>query len=155
MHNIRQLEEDAMFLFAKKEFVATKNLQMLEKTSSSINPVAKISCEYTRTKHQSRKAINSHFDKDMETTCLICVGAKVTLRNKNFYPRWRLFNGARGTVIKIAYAKGKTPNNGDMPEYIIVDFPHYSGPAYFTNHPTVSDILFQLFKQIFISLFFF
>ena len=49
-----------------------------------------------------------------------------------------LFNGARGTAIKIAYTKGKTPNNGDMPEYIIVDFPHFSGPAYFASHPTAS-----------------
>ena len=148
LHKIRQLEQDAMFLFPKKDMVMNKNLQMLDSISNSTNPVAKITCDYPRTKHESGKGINSHFNKDMPTVCLICVKAKVTLCNKNFNPRWGLFNGARGTVIKIAYAKGKTPNNGDMPEYIIVDFPHYSGPAYFANQPTVSHILCQLFNQI-------
>ena len=137
LHQIRELEQDAMFLYAKKESVAIKNLQLLEQISSSTNPVAKITCDYTMAKNQSGKGINSHFDQDMQTVCLICVGAKVTLCNKNFNPRWGLFNGARGTVVQIAFAKGKTPNNGDMPDYVIVDFPHYSGPSYFPSHPTV------------------
>jgi hypothetical protein len=145
LHKVRHLEQDAMFLYSKKESVATKNMQMLEKTSSSANPVAKIFCDYPRSKHESGKGVNKHFDHDLPTLCLICVGAKVTLCNKNFNPRWGLFNGARGTVIKISFAKGKTPNNGDLPEYVIVDFPHYTGPAYFSNQPTVSVLCFNLF----------
>ena len=137
-HQINQIEKDAMFLFTRNILVVNKNLEMLDATSGIQNPVARIVCDYPRTKHQSGKGIKNHFSDDLPTVCLICVGAKVALSNKNFNPIWGLFNGARGTVISIAYARGKSPNNGDMPEYVIVDFPHYSGPAFWADHPTVS-----------------
>ena len=28
------------------------------------------------------------------------------------------------------------PNNGDLPSYVVVDFPHYNGPSWHKEHPT-------------------
>ena len=52
----------------------------------------------------------------------ICIGAKVAIKGKNFYPKWGLHNGAMGTVKEIAFEVGKNPNNGDLPEYVVVHF---------------------------------
>ena len=148
VHQVASIKKDAMFLFTENKFVNSKNMEMLEKTSSSTNPVAKITCDYTKAKHECGKGIDTHFDNGVPKVSLLCIGAKVSLCSKNFNPRWGLFNGARGTVIKIAYAKGKSPNNGNMPEYVIVNFPHYNGPACFAEHPTVSCICLYSFVQI-------
>ena len=76
-----------------------------------------------------------HFDNDAPSGALICVGAKVALDNKNFCPVWGLHNGACGTVKEIVFDKKKNPNNGDLPMYVVVDFPLYCGPAWDRDNP--------------------
>lgn len=48
-----------------------------------------------------------------------------------------LMNGSQGTIVDIIYAKGHHPNHDDptkrMPSAIIVEFPQYIGPAFFTE----------------------
>ena len=76
-----------MFLFTENKFVNSKNMEMLEKTSSSTNPVAKITCDYTKAKHECGKGIDTHFDNGVPKVSLLCIGAKVSLCSKNFKPR--------------------------------------------------------------------
>ena len=54
-----------------------------------------------------------------------------------------LFNGAMGTIVDILYESGKNPNSGGrdgVPGVVLVDFPHYRGPALFSRRPTVVPI---------------
>ena len=53
---------------------------------------------------------------------LLCINAKVAIKGYNFYPKWGLHNGAMGTVKEIVFREGKNPNNGDLPEYVVVQF---------------------------------
>ena len=39
-------------------------------------------------------------------------------------------------VKYIAFEKDKNPNDGDMPQYVVVDVPSYVGPAWDSKHPT-------------------
>ena len=41
-----------------------------------------------------------------------------------------------GRVVDIVFAPGKNPNCGDLPQYILVDFFQYIGPAFIPDHPT-------------------
>jgi ATP-dependent DNA helicase PIF1 len=59
-------------------------------------------------------------------------GAKVMLTN-NLWQQVGLCNGTRGTVDNLLYAEGQKPPS--LPIAIIVDFPDYSGPAFFSNKP--------------------
>ena len=58
------------------------------------------------------------------------------IQGHNLEPKWGLFNSALGVVKDIVFANGCNPNHGDMPEYVLVDFPHYIGPAFIKQHPT-------------------
>ena len=49
-----------------------------------------------------------------------------------------LHSGACRTVDEIVFKKGENPNNGDLPLYVVVDFPLYCGPVWDTKNPTVS-----------------
>ena len=42
------------------------------------------------------------------------------------------------TVVHVELSmKGENPNNGDLPLYVVVDFPLYHGSAWDTKNPTV------------------
>ena len=81
---------------------------------------------------------NKHFDQDDEVVnvTMFCRNAQVSLY-KNINPYWGLYNGAVGIVKDIVYNANESPNNGELPLYILIDFPQYSGPAAFdANIPT-------------------
>ena len=139
------INSGAMYAFSNNKDKDAKNMEMLIRTSSATNPVARVHCTYPVTKGNTGKPVNNHFrdidkNNDSPRTALICVGAKVSVAGRNFHPRWGLFNGSVGTVAKIAYDKDKSPNNGDHPSYVVVDLPNYCGPAWDTENPTVSHL---------------
>ena len=88
------------------------------------------------------KARQNHFDeiRGIPKILQICVGARVEIRGKNLMPPWGLFNGSLGTVIDIVYKKQQSPNNGDLPAYVLVDFKAYCGPVFLQDHPTTVPI---------------
>jgi len=135
----KEIMNDAVFAFSTNKEVREKNCHLLQENSSTFNPVAKIQCSYPRSANNTGKPIMSHF-KNVNTpmVVLICIGARVAINSKNFNPRWGLFNGSVGTVKSIIFAQGKSPNSGDMPEYVVVDIASYSGPAWDKDNPTVS-----------------
>jgi len=125
---VEDIEEKAIYLFYKNEKRIRHNMKMLARNQSQANPVALLKARSMN--HCFGKGISSHFDSEAPVSCMICVGCKVALENKNFYPEWGLHNGACGTVKEIVFEKGKTPNNGDLPKYVVVEFPLYCGPIW-------------------------
>ena len=100
--------------------------------SSSSNPVARICSTITG------KGKRSHYGENIPLTCLLCVGALVSIAGKNINPTWGLHNGALGYVWHIAFDNGESPNNGDLPLYVVVEFHSYVGPAWYQENPKVS-----------------
>ena len=134
-HYARGIENRAMYLFYRNDKRNRHNIQQLINCSSMTNPVAVIRSRSHGTTRA--KGFNSHFDSDLPTTSLICVGCKVAIASRNIKPSWGLHNGAGGTVQEIIFAVGKNPNNGDLPEYVVVEFPLYCGPTWDKDNPTV------------------
>ena len=119
----KQIEKDATYIYANIAPMTEHNSKMLANESSSQNPVANIKSRITKIGDTNKKAVWSHFDRnDVVKSTSFCVGAKVAIKGKNFYPKWGLYNGAIGTVRRIGYANGKNPNNNDLPEYVEVEF---------------------------------
>jgi hypothetical protein len=96
----------------------------------------------TRSVGKKGKAVSWHFGQKDELlqSSMIAIGAKVSLRGRNFCPAWGLHNGACGTVQEIIFAEGENPNTGDQPLYVAVEFPHYSGPIWDKNNLKVVPI---------------
>jgi len=130
------IKSKAIFLTHRNAERIRINHKQLLKHSSVNNPVA--FCRAQGYSNTMGKSIRGHFDNDSPTCSLLCVGAKVALENKNFCPLWGLHNGACGTVEEIIFAKNHSPNKGNLPLYVVVDFPHYCGPIWDIDNPTVS-----------------
>lgn len=65
----------------------------------------------------------------IESSLLLCQGAKVQIRETDFEPDWGLYNGSMRKVIDMEYKPGESPKDGFQPAYTAVDFPQYCGPA--------------------------
>lgn len=110
-------------------------MQQLVKHSSKSNPVAVIK---SKSSGKTRaKGIRAHFDSELPSASLMCVGCRVAINSRNFQPSWGLHNGACGTVEEIIFSKGESPNTGHMPLYVVVNFPLYCGPAWDSDNPKV------------------
>ena len=133
---VAQIESKAVFLFYTNKKKDTKNMQMLHATSSPDNPVAIVKPISTGPK--AGKSISRHFsDSKPLQCCFLCIGARVAIDAINYNPAWGLYNGACGTVAEIVFlSQGANPNHGDMPDYVVVDFPSYTGPIWDQENPT-------------------
>ena len=127
-----------MCIFATRQKCSDSNLARLREQHSSENPVAFI-----------RSVIKSSYknkDDTLPKMTVLCRGAKVAIKGRNFCPKIGLFNGAIGTVIEIVYNIGESPNLGHFPQYILVAFPSYNGPPFDPQHvnwvpiPTISTV---------------
>ena len=132
---VKDIEDRAIFLFFKNEKRIRHNMKMLARQQNATNPVALIKAHSNNNKFG--KGIASHFDSESPVSSTLCIGAKVAIDNKNFCPEWGLHNGACGTVKEMVFDKGHSPNNGNLPRYVIVEFPLYCGPAWDTVNPKV------------------
>jgi len=132
---VEDIKKKAIYLFYRNEPRIRHNLQRLFEVSSVDNPVA--FCRTRTSGSLNGKGDRRHFDSDSPPASLICVGATVSLENKNFCPSWGLHNGAVGTVEEIIFDKGKNPNHGDLPSYVVVNFPLYIGPTWDPDSPKV------------------
>ena len=133
-----------LFLFANRQPMIDYNYNKLASESSTTNPVAIIK---SRTLSRTGKnPVTSHFTEDTTPSAVtLCRKCKVQICGKNFKPDWGLFNGSMGTIIDIIFAKGESPNEGNIPQYVIVDIPLYNGPAWIPTHKTVSKTTSLLF----------
>ena len=141
---VDEIENKAMFLFYKNDKRIRHNMKQLAKKCSRDNPVAVVKSKSSG--NTTGKAIKSHFESDLPSASLLCVGAKVAISSRNFQPSWGLHNGACGTVHEIIFAKGKNPNAGDMPSYVVVEFPLYCGPPWDKSNPKLVPIPTETFR---------
>jgi PIF1-like helicase len=125
---VADIEQRALYLFYRNDKRIHHNLLQLVKRCSDSNPVAMIRSKSIGP--QGGKGIKRHFDSDLPGTALLCIDCKVAMHSRNLKPSWGLHNGACGTVREIVFSPGKNPNNGDDPEYVVVEFPLYCGPAW-------------------------
>lgn len=135
---VRKIEDDSIHLFYTNEKRIRRNLEKIAQLSSDTNPIAFIQAKSYGGK--SGMGTASHFPTDLPLTTLLARGAKVAIDSRNFCPQWGLYNGTMGTVDEIVFEKGKNPNLGDFPSYVVVDFPLYKGPPWDIDNPTVSQV---------------
>lgn len=129
-----------MHLFATKAPRNDHNYKRLSEISSADNPVALVRAHWKSSKCKSSSTIANHFQNPPPNATLLCRGAIVRIVDKNFEPKWGLYNNAIGTIIDIVFAPGHDPNNGDLPQYVVVEFRHYTGPAWLKDRPKVRKI---------------
>ena len=139
---LRQIKQKSLWVYANVEPAAQHNIRELQRTSQATRqPVAWLKPKFDSS-NTYRKAIKSHFEEGATPNATrLCVNAKVCLRGRNFHPNWGLFNGAIGTVSEIRYKpranQNPNPNDGHLPDFVVVHFPHYCGPTWDEYHPKV------------------
>jgi hypothetical protein len=134
---VQVIRKKAVYLFYTNDKKNAHNMQMLHEVSSETNPVAFIT-PHSFGLRKFGKGIASHYNtnsKNAARTCLLCVGAVVTIDGRNFNPTWGLYNGARGTVDEVIFARGENPNTGNLPTHVVVHFPAYKGPPWDLANP--------------------
>ena len=132
---IDDIKRKSIYLFYRNNKRIMKNLEVLVEKTGPYNPVA--TCKTKSNGLYDGKAIKKHFrSSELPSTALLALETRVALSNRNFCPQWGLHNGAVGTVKEIVFQHGKNPNNGDLPEYTVVDFPLYQGPTWDNDNPT-------------------
>lgn len=141
---VDDIEKRAMFLFYKNDKRIRHNMKRLAAECSSANPVAVVKSRSAG--NTTGKSFKSHFESDIPSASLLCVGAKVAISSRNFQPSWGLHNGACGTVREIVFGTGKNPNFGDMPLYVVVEFPLYCGPTWDKSNPKLVPIPTESFR---------
>jgi PIF1-like helicase len=129
------IQDEATYIFANREPRDKHNSWKLKLANSSNTPVARIKSKTV--KPGGRPVSNqTHFDVDRQPgRVLLCKGARVTLNGYNPDPRHGLFHGSLGIVQDIVYDIGKSPNVGDFPSYVLVEFYQYCGPELIPNLP--------------------
>jgi hypothetical protein len=134
---------DSVWVFPTRKEASERNiacLQTMEKQGKHI--------VYTKAVDEGSCPQKSRRKSGKESTCalnpwsVLCVGAKVSLQY-NLYIAWNLFNGSEGTIKDIIYLGNRKPSvDGDsFPDFILVDFPGYSGPPVLDDNPTVVPII--------------
>ena len=114
----KDLCKDALFLFANKEPRDTLNFQRLRACRSHDNPVARIKA-ITR-KDGRFVSNNKHYDEDSIPACIVML--KCPLLETTYAFHIGLFNGSIGSVLDIVLKQNKSPNNFDLPAYVLVEF---------------------------------
>jgi len=112
---------ETLYLFATKEMCSDHNFKKLKEYNNEENPVAFL-------KHKLPRHLIENSDQNAipQVTCF-SRGCKVSIKGRNFCPVLGLYNGAIGTVDEIVYRQGHSPNDGDLPLYVAVEFPSYLG----------------------------
>jgi hypothetical protein len=122
-----EIQATSMYLFATKEPRDAHNAKMLLKANLQGNPVARIKSK-TVNKQGKEKSMASHFDNDRTPNLVqICKTAKVALNGCNISPAVGLYHSTLGVVEDIVFNKDESPNLGDMPAYVLVNFSQYCG----------------------------
>jgi hypothetical protein len=123
--NIREMYDnscDSLHLFATKDMCSEYNFKKLRENNNNDNPVAFL-------KHKLPRHLCDCSNDNNTIPQITCFsrGCKVSIKGKNFCPLLGLYNGAIGTVHEIVYKKGESPNTGNLPLYVAVNFPGYLG----------------------------
>ena len=130
----QQIKERSTCLFATKEDRDVYNSYKLLKLNQEY-PIC--ICPSVTLREGRVVSLNSHYDVDRHPSkVLLVVGAKVQLTGWNARPEWGLFHSALGIIKDIVFLDGESPNSGDFPAYVLVDFPTYKGPVFDSGNKT-------------------
>ena len=127
---MQSMKEDALFVFPTHEEEWRHNKTELM-TANQSHRVAKITAECHGIHSKSSSAERSG---GLVRVLYICISARINLTS-NINVAYGLYNGAVGTVIDIVYPENKSPKDS-LPEFVMVDFPKYTGPSFLEDHPT-------------------
>ena len=117
-------------LFGRNASVHDFNQRRLQQAVKNQIPIAKMVAEHYGDKKAEKAAPEDMWG--LLPVLYLCRGASVML-NQNLLPaEYGLVNGAQGSVIDILYVE----NTDRLPKSVIVDFPGYTGPHFFKDHPT-------------------
>ena len=129
-----QMKKDSLFVFPTHEQEWEHNRNELLIVNQR-HPVAKVKAENTGMHAASAE---SRKTSGLVKVLYASVDSKVHLTT-NVNVHYDLFNGAPGTVVDIRYPKGCSPKDS-LPEYMLVDFPSYRGPAVLPDYPKLIPI---------------
>jgi hypothetical protein len=127
--------ENALHLFATHKGRIAFNEENMIETAATNNPLAIITStdkSPIKGKTVTRNCLNEAVD--LKKT-MLCRDAMVEICHRNINPKWGLFNGAIGKVIDLNYAEDNTPNSGDLPRHVVVEFKKYCGPVWDKTTP--------------------
>ena len=132
------LYNKAVWIFHTNAKVDTHNFEMMKTIVDDKNPICNCMGYYSPAPTCRRESgIKSHFTfsdvKKKNST--LARGARVAL-DRNLWDCMGLYNGAMGTIIDIRFEPNKSPLQGDLPIYVIVDFDEYKGPAWNVSAPS-------------------
>ena len=117
-----EIKARSMCLFATKENRDLYNSEMLLKLNQK-HPVC--ICSSVTTRNGQIVSLNSHYDSErVPSKTILIKEAMVQLTGWNAKPEWGLFHSSIGKIIDIVYQEGQSPNSGDFPSYVLVDFFH-------------------------------
>ena len=129
---VENIKSKSLYIFAKKRDRDVHNDKQLYVNHSKHNPVARIRSQDSITNKSS-----SHFDDQViPKITKFCVNSMVSLTGRNLKPEWGLYNQAIGIVKDIVFLPSQSPENRDLPAFVLVDFQHYVGPAFIAKKPT-------------------
>ena len=133
------IKSQSTCLFATREARNLHNSEMLLKLNR-LHPVC--ICPSVTVREGRVLSLNSHYDSERTPSrTLLIKGAKVQLTGWNAKPDWGLFHSSIGEIVDIVFRDGESPNSGDFPSYVLVDFPQYRGPSFDVTHPTYVPIV--------------
>jgi hypothetical protein len=135
------IKDNSLWLFANKAARNDHNSQKIKQLHSKANPVAKIKALTTSNGSKVKKN-DRHFDADRSPPCVsMCRNARIEIAGMNCEPGWGLCHGSIGTVQDIVFSDTCSPNNGDLPDYVLVEFPQCCGPAFFEQNQKLTPIV--------------
>ena len=131
-----EIQATSMYLFATKEPRDTHNAMMLSKANLQGNPVARIKAKTTNNRGVETTMFK-HFDNERNPSLVhICKTAKVALHGCNIAPQVGLYHSTLGVVEDIVYRESESPNRGDLPAYVLVNFGQYCGKELVSGRST-------------------
>ena len=132
------LYNEAIWIFHTNAQVDEHNFDMMKTIVNEKNPICNCIGFYSPAPGCRKEVgIKGHFSPNdiRRKNSSLARGARVAL-DRNLWDCMGLYNGAMGTIVDIRFETGKSPLQGDLPIYTIIDFDNYKGPPWITSHPT-------------------
>jgi hypothetical protein len=137
------IKDNSLWLFANKAARNDHNSQEIKQLHSKDNPVAKIKALTTSNGSKVKKN-DRHFEADRSPPCVnMCRDARTEITGMNYEPGWGLHHGSIVTVRDIVVLETcpPPPNNGDLPDHVLVEFPQCCGPAFLEQNQKLMPIV--------------
>jgi hypothetical protein len=131
------MDAEGLFLYPSHTLEWKRNEAKLRQRNNAddpaFEPVLTIKAiETGLQQHVTRPADEYH---GLERRVILQRGSPVIL-TLNLHLKWKLYNGARGTLVHVVYLGDRSPASG-LPDFVMVRFPNYRGPPWIPSDPKV------------------